>query len=417
MTAPTRAVLTGATLLVCLAAAVLFGFWLGGRETTKPSGPAKPPPPAVMTKPGKEETLNVLKLTPEAEQRLGIRTIVLERPRKVERVRTYGGEVTVPPGRTISVAAPLSGTLKSPPGGVPRPGKRLEKGNPVLVFLPLLTPEARTTLATSRVDAEGQVKNAKILVDAAKVALDLAKRLLKEEAGSKRAVDEAQARYDVAVKTLEAAEARSALLTKLAGDADSGTATPLTLTFPQDGYLRTLLAVETETVPAGAPLFEVVDDSEVWIRVPVYVGELAELQSKRDAEVRGLVAAASVKPRLAPWVQAPPAANAAAATVDLFYALDNQDHALQPGMKVAVTLPLRDEEDSLVLPWSAIVHDIYGGTWVYENTAPQEYVRRGVEVRYVQGDTAVLRRGPRPGARIVVEAAAELFGVEYGFGK
>jgi hypothetical protein len=63
------------------------------------------------------------------------------------------------------------------------------------------------------------------------------------------------------------------------------------------------------------------------------------------------------------------------------------------------------------------VIDIYGGTWVYEQTAELEFIRRRVLVRYVAGDTAVLSHGPPPGAPVVVAGAAELFGTETGFTK
>ena len=55
--------------------------------------------------------------------------------------------------------------------------------------------------------------------------------------------------------------------------------------------------------------------------------------------------------------------------------------------------------DQRVVPWAAVMHDIHGGTWVYENTAPLTYVRRRVQVRYVVDDLAVLESGPPVGAR------------------
>jgi len=63
------------------------------------------------------------------------------------------------------------------------------------------------------------------------------------------------------------------------------------------------------------------------------------------------------------------------------------------------------------------VHDVNGGTWVYENTAPQNYVRRRVQVRRVVDGQAVLSSGPAPGTPIVTQGVAEIFGKEMGFGK
>ena len=45
--------------------------------------------------------------------------------------RTFGGDVTAPPGQTILVAAPLNGTLRAPARGVPAAGSRVKRGEPV----------------------------------------------------------------------------------------------------------------------------------------------------------------------------------------------------------------------------------------------------------------------------------------------
>jgi multidrug efflux pump subunit AcrA (membrane-fusion protein) len=103
--------------------------------------------------------------------------------------------------------------------------------------------------------------------------------------------------------------------------------------------------------------------------------------------------------------------------MDLFYELDNADGKRRPGEKVSVRVPLQGETESSVVPASAVLYDIHGGTWVYENTAPQTFTRRRIEVRLVSDGDAILARGPAPGAKIVTAGAAELFGVEFGFGK
>ena len=171
------------------------------------------------------------------------------------RTRTFGGDVTAPPGQTILVAAPLNGTLKAPARGVPPAGSRVKNGDPVFELLPLLSPDARSTLAAARVDAEGQVNTARVQVEATKIALDRANELVRVEGGRQRDVDDAQALYDAAVKTLDAAQARLALLTQAVGDADKGTAAPLPIEAPTDGLLRTVSALAGAERPVrGGPV-------------------------------------------------------------------------------------------------------------------------------------------------------------------
>ena len=75
---------------------------------------------------------------------------------------------------------------------------------------------------------------------------------------------------------------------------------------------------------------------------------------------------------------------------------------------------LRGEEQGLVVPWSAIVYDIHGGTWVYERTGVVVFARRRVELRRVVGSDAILARGPAAGTQVVTTGAAELFSTEFG---
>jgi hypothetical protein len=64
-----------------------------------------------------------------------------------------------------------------------------------------------------------------------------------------------------------------------------------------------------------------------------------------------------------------------------------------------------------------LLHDAFGGTWVYIVTQPRVYTRTRVVVADITGSLAVLSQGPAAGAQVVTDGAAELFGVEFGAGK
>ncbi len=415
MTIP-RVLLRGfPAILVCVSAAGA-AWWLLTAGTPEAKRPTQAPAPASVPKPLKEDQINVITLSPEAAERLALRTAPVER-KPVRRTRVYGGEVTIPAGRVIVVSAPLSGTLKAPAGGVLQPGRAVTKGQAMFRLLPLMSPEGRVNLASAKIDADGQVKSAQAQVDAAQITLDRAQRVFQSEAGSRRAVDEAQAQSDLAKKALEAATARRDLLQTVAGEVEKGTAAPITIESPDNGLLRNVSALPEQNVPTGAALFEVVNLDRVWVRVPVYVGDLSGVDAEADAAVAALNMRPGEPVRLAKSVSAPPSANPAAGTVDLFYELDNRFARYSPGQRVGVNLTLKGEADSLTVPWSAVIHDIHGGTWLYEQTGDRAYTRRRVVVRHVAGETAVLASGPAPGARVVTAGAAELFGTETGFSK
>lgn len=410
--------IAGVILTLALAALVgVAAWWL---VTHKPESPKadKPPGPAAVDKVVKETDLNTVTLTEKAEERIGLTVAVVER-KDVRRARVYGGEVTVPVGRAIPVAAPLGGVLKAPTGGELKAGQVVKAGDVVFELTPLFTPDGRATLAASLADAEGQVNTAKAQAELARVALDRAKRVLKEGAGSQRQVDEADAASSVAERTLAAATARQTVLKKVVGDAEAGTAAPLPLTVPQAGILRVVTARPGQTVPSGAALFEVADLSTVWVRVPLPLGDLDGIDRSAVIQVGRLTSPTAKALTSGKPVAAPPSANPLAGTVDLFYEVPNGDCKLSPGQRVGVTVPFADSMSSRTVPWSAVVFDVHGGTWVYERVGPRTYARRRAVVAYTVGSDAVLKdESPKElavGAMVVTNGVQELFGAETGF--
>jgi len=401
-------------LTLALAVAVgAFACWLVlSKPSAKPAD--KPPSPATVDKVVKEDDLNAVSVSEAAGKRIGL-TVAPVQSRSVRRVRVYGGEATIPIGRVILVTAPLGGTLKAPPAGMPKAGQAVRAGQPVLQLFPLLTPDGQASLTASLVDTDGQVNNSRTQVEVNRIALDRSKRVLKEGAGSQRLVDESQAAFDLATKSLEAATARRAILAKVVGDAESGSAAPLPIDAPEDGILRTLSALPGQTVPGGAPLFEVVDLSTIWVRVPLPVGDLDSIDRHGVAQVGKLSSPPSLKLASAVPVAAPPSANPLSSTVDLFYEMPNSDSALIPGQRLGVTLPLSDAKDGLTVPWSAVFFDIHGGTWVFVQTAPRSFVRNRVVVSHTSGPDAVLATGPSAGTKVATAGVQQLFGAETGF--
>jgi cobalt-zinc-cadmium efflux system membrane fusion protein len=406
-----------ATSLLTLAvtAAVSLGAWKIATQKPSTTKSEKHDAPASVAKVVKEDELNTITLTQEAEQKIGIQVGAVE-SKPVGRVRVYGGEVTIPAGRAIPVASPLSGKLVGPPGGVPIAGQKVKTGQTIFELVPILTPDGRANVAASLVDADGQVNSAKAQLTLAEIALERAKRVLKEGAGSQRQVDEAQAAFDVATRTLDAATARRSTLSKALGEGGTNS-TPIPITAPEDGILRTVIALPGQTVPLGAALFEVVDLSTVWLRVPLPVGDLDNIERNEPARVGKLSSTPGDNLTLAKPVLAPPSGNLLNSTVDTYYELPNTNGLLIPGQRLGVTVPLTDAKTSLTLPWSAVVFDVHGGTWVYEKVGPQRYARRRIVVQYTIGTDAVLQSGPSAGATIVTKGVQQLFGVETGFVK
>ncbi len=81
-----------------------------------------------------------------------------------------------------------------------------------------------------------------------------------------------------------------------------------------------------------------------------------------------------------------------------------------------VELPLKTAQRGLVVPEAAVLYDIHGDAWVYQDMGGNAYVRRRVQIARHAGGRAVIARGIAEGAKVVTAGAAELFGTEFGAG-
>ncbi|MFT4839849.1 MAG: cobalt-zinc-cadmium efflux system membrane fusion protein [Planctomycetota bacterium] len=371
-----------------------------------------------------EQNLTEITLSKKAHQRLGIRTEPAIRE-ACGRTRTMGGEIVLPPHAEIIVTAPFAGTIQSKQA-LPAVGSSLTSAQEIFWLTPLSDPVTAMTLARGLTEASGEIQKAETAQKAALVVLKRADELLADGAGSQEAVDSAQSAMDVATTTVRVTQERAKALADSMDDIEDGTRKPTIVRSPLAGILKDVRVAVGQAVASGAPLFTITDPRLVWVRVPVYLGILNDVDVARAVEVGDLGMRPGQAIREAMPIAAPPTANALAATADLYYALDNTASAsknndsnlpLRPGQRVAVTVPLKSEQQSLTVPWQAVVHDVDGGTWVYVETAALTYRRSRIELLRVQDGKAVLGRGPAAGSKIVTDGAAELFGTEFGEGR
>lgn len=71
----------------------------------------------------------------------------------------------------------------------------------------------------------------------------------------------------------------------------------------------------------------------------------------------------------------------------------------------------------LIIPYSSLIYDLNGATWVYISPAPLTYHREPIIVDFIEGDMVFLVEGPPIGTVVVTVGVAELYGVDTGVGK
>lgn len=359
-------------------------------------------PAATVSHPKTEPDLTTVKLSTEAIRRLGIETDVA-RIQDAAATRTVGGDVVVPEGRRVQVTAPVAGTLVS---ATARAGTSVANGASMFKIAPL-SPAERDQAA----EARRAVETAQAEEQLARQRVQRLEQLLKDGATSMRAVEEARAQREVAAAALNAARER---LTAI-GQTPVGSQGEVMIRAPFAGTILAVSAAEGQTVSATAPLAEIAQVTTLWVKVPLYAGDADAVDATKPASVTTL--GSSRSPRMAVRITAPPTANPTSASIDLFYEVRGTgDTPLRPGERVTVQLPLKTTERGLVVSDRAVLYDISGGTWVYEDRGDGTYARRRIEIARHTGNLAVIARGIEPGTKVVTAGAAELFGTEFGAG-
>ncbi len=333
--------------------AVATAAWLGCHGD--PAGKPDAAPAASVAATMDESALATLTLSESAARRLGIETapVALE---QIARSRRYGGQLTW-----------------APAAGLPR------DGSAAYAILPALAPVDLLRMADLQIAADSALASARILAEASQQTLARAEGRLAARAGSARELEDARTQARLAEAALRNAQERRALL--------------------------------------GAPALGARTSGALWVRVPVYAGDADRLRDAREARVFGLGEPSGAPGRVARALPGRLASAPGVASADLFFELADRDPAWQAGERVSVAIPLGGERDALVVPWSAVLHDFHGGTWVYREVGEHRFERRRVEVEDALGGRAALASGVEPGMAIVVTGAAELFGTELGFTK
>jgi len=377
----------------------------------KKGGPAEESQkPAKVANAVEESTLTTVTLSPKAEERLGIEVSPVEF-KKLPGSFELGGEIISVPGSDARVSAPVPGIVLLPASGkIPAAGKSVKKGEDILRLL-MLPPEG------GLLGAQEEVKVRKEELNVAQAKAERSKQLLASKAISEKAYEEVQAELARSKASLNIAEARLDLLSGKDLDAAADSLSALVLESPVDGVLQRIFVAPGQTVPASTAVFEVASLNPVWIRVPVYIGDLDKIDRQKDATVIPLGENRGGTLIHASPVHGPPLSDAGSASADLFFEIPNNGRLFRIGQKVRVSLLRKAPEESLVIPWSAILYDMNGGIWVYVKVSPQVYSRRRVEVSHIVDDLAVLIRGVKTGEEVVTAGAVEIFGTEFGVGK
>ena len=310
-------------------------------------------------------------------------------------------EVTPVAGGEVHVTAPIMGRAVAVEKGVPRPGQRVEPGEPLARLLPFP--------AKSRTDLVYAVQASQSELEAAQHELTRVQALYADRIVPKRRLEQAQKNVAVLTARLSAARAELSLLdVNPAGEAASHALRTqrFLLRAPMAGTVVAVNFTPGALVEAGHLLFTIMNLEQVWISGRVFEADIAKVGQVEQARFTA--------PALgSPLLLSPPDAQLVSLgsvlhpqhrSVPLILAVNNAQGRLKIGMHGELGVPTGEIVQALAIPVSAIVYD-KGLPLAFVQVRGETFARRELELGVRQDDFVQVRAGLSAGERVVTQGA------------
>jgi len=358
---------------------------------------------------GDERTNAGLQLSADAQAAIGIQTVPAGQ-QVVSKLITATGWLEVPAGReTIANAAATGFIVPSGQGWFPL-GEAVTEDQILANLQVFLSPQEQAQLVIAKEEADILIRQSRASLELAEAQLD---RLNDTATGVVAGTRLLELQEVVARSRAAEQEAREQLPFLPQEPYENGPSLkPIDVTAPMSGRVLQVYVSPRQLVVQGDPLWSIADWSRLWIRVPVYVGDLSRVVPDDLAQV---VLPDAKLPEEAQPVDVPQPAEPGKQTVPLLYEIDNTAGNLRPGQAVAVSLPIGEQAEALVIPQSAVLWDGFGNSSVYVRTSPETFERRRVELGQLLADGVVVQRGLSAGDEVVTEGAEALYGEEFNW--
>jgi RND family efflux transporter MFP subunit len=349
------------------------------------------------------------------------------RSEEVQERLPFTGWVMVKQGNEVTVTAPLAGYVTEPgKGGVqPVAGMPVQKGQVLFRLEPVLTPVEQIQMAGLRRDMEKDLTKAQEMVTVCKLDFQRTESLFKQKIRQEQDLEQARAKLRSAEADVEGAKDKLRLFGDDAGQGGSHLK-PVLVKAPRDGTVLTVPVSPGQYVQAAAPLVTLADLSELWLRVPVPENDLPRLDSKKNVTVlprgNGHLKGADGNPLRfeAEPVAFVPLVDSAKHTADLIYRLKPVQGTFlwAKDQMVDVLVPVGGKHKQSIVPYTAVVYDSYGGSWIYLDRSKNGenkhvFERRRVEVGATVDGGVVIGTAAQAGDRVVVEGVGVLFSREF----
>ena len=320
------------------------------------------------------------------------------------------GRLEADPAETFVLRAPVPGTVRTSDGqGWPRLGESLPRGAVVGAIEPRLTPAEQIDLTHQLGTARAELAAASSAATAAKAAYERTRVLNADNKNvSDRAVEEAAARLAAEDAHVQTVTDTVALL-----DASLHASSPAVqraLTIERTGEVVEVLAQPGEAVEPGAPLLRLADFDRLFARVDLPVGVHV---SPGSTPARIVAVGYEDTPVVADLISVSASLEPASQGQSVVFRLRSSLAGLRPGVAATARIPTGGPpRTGVAVPASAIVR-VEGQTYVFVQTAPNEFVRKAVPLDQATDTGYLATSNVTPGDRLVVQGAQMLLSEEF----
>jgi len=316
-------------------------------------------------------------LTPEQQELAGVVVEALQ-PRKIVNELRAPGEIQLNAYATSRVAPRIAAQVLERRA---RLGDSIEKGQALVVLSSVEMAQAQGDLQV----AEREWR----------LVSKLGRDVVSEQRFTEARIAREQARARVSAYGMTEDEVKQLVASGKAELANGR----FQLLAPQDGTLIRDDFIVGELVEPGRVLFEISDESVLWVEARLTPGEAARIQVNARATV--VVDDRQVEGRV---TQVHHALDENTRTLGVRIEVPNPNDQLHPGLFVEARIEGESSEPALAVPNDAVLRSPDGDWLVFVEHEPGEFVPREVEVVRTAAEFTVIG-GVEPGARVVTRGA------------
>jgi len=303
------------------------------------------------------------------------------------------------PGGEAVVAAPAAGRFVA--DRLASIGDRVRAGGPLGRL------EPRLTATTDRATLAADVAEAQTTLEAARVEQTRAERLLADRAVPARRVEDAKRAATVAEARLRAAEARLAQrdeTLRSGGGAAAGNA--FAIRAPIAGRITDVMATLGASYDEGAPLFKIARTDALELKAFVPAAEAAAARNLTGLMLE-LPGRADPLPLSFHHVHDPGVLDPTTKALPVQMEVDNRSGELLIGQTGTAILFTGGRQRVPAVPKSAVLMEA-GRPYVFVQIGGERFARRFVDIASRDGELVGIKRGVKPGERVVTRGAYEV---------